>query len=567
VFSRAGAASNGHLGNVRRRTAGPLGRRSGRRICLLAICASWLVGCSSATTTAPTPTAAASSPAATLGVYPGPADTRGFRYFERRLGHSAGMAHDYLDKTTWAAIENVDWLGESWGAAGYGSRMVLSVPVLPNTGGTLAKGAKGRYNAHFRNLARNLVRGKLGSAVLRLGHEFNGTWFRWRIDRPKGAKNFAAYWRQIVNTMNSVPGAHFKYDWCPNAGSAYVGRGKQLNAASAWPGDTYVDYVGMDVFDQSWGTKDPVKRWREIVDQHDGLAWQAAFAAKHGKPITFPEWGLVDRMDGRGGGDDPYFIRQMYDWIQSHDVAYHVYFENEDPNADYGVFSGWFPNAANTFIDLFGSRAGVAKTIGLNDQAQLQIAGAQIKDGKRFDALAQFSRRASGKARVQIQAGGRKIRFTTMLRGGTGSAQINRVLSGTIGRAASGMVTFAYGGDDDSHPQLVRLRAGPRSPRFAASPPVIAGGRLAVKGQLDRAARGTVLVQLRYVVDAQIVTRSFSTRVVGAGRWSLNSPLGDIIQAELNRRWGPVTAAVLYPGYAPRGIRGDLRSYQVLGRR
>jgi hypothetical protein len=534
---------------------------------LLALCASFLLGCSAASTGS-NETAAASTPADTLGIYPGPADTRGVTYFEQRLGRKIGLAHQYIDGRTWSTIKNVAWLTDSWSKAGFGKRIVLTVPILPKQGATLGNGAAGKYNKHFRELAQHLIKGGLGSAILRLGPEFNGKWFPWRIDRPGGAKNFIAFWRQIVTTMNSVPGAHFKYDWCANAGSAYIKAGKQLNAASAWPGDNYVNYVGLDVFDQSWGAwrKDPVKRWNEYVNQHDGMAWQASFATAHHKQISFPEWGLVDRMDGHGGGDNPYFITQMYNWIQSHDVAYHIYFEDFDPNADYGVFSGWFPNAANTFIDLFGSRAAVGQSLGLNDSAQLQITSAQIKRRTRVGAVTRFSKRASGEARVQIAAGGKKMRFTAMFRNGKGRLTINKAISRKMGRKRTGVLTIAYGGDADTHPQLVRLRAGPRQPQLRVQPPAIADGRLSVRGQVAKRARGTVLVQLRYVVDATIVTRSFSTRI-GNGNWSLSSPLGDIIRAEIDRRQGPVTAAVLYPGYAPSGVRGELRSYRLLGSR
>jgi hypothetical protein len=70
--------------------------------------------------------------------------------------------------------------------------------------------------------------------------------------------------------------------------------------------------------------------------------------------MTFPEWGLAKRRDGYGGGDNPYFITQMRRWIGRHRVAYHLYFESRDPNGEYRVFSGKFPNAARQFVLEFG---------------------------------------------------------------------------------------------------------------------------------------------------------------------------------------------------------------------
>lgn len=294
-----------------------------------------------------------------IGVYHGAGNTPAVRQFEQRLGRRVDLAHDYLDKRSWSAITNVSWMAERWTDAGFAGRMVFTVPMLPNRGATLKNGAAGKYNKYFRRVARRLVAHGQGTSTLRLGPEFNGRWFSWTIVVPNGAKLYARYWRQIVNTMRGVPGAKFKFDWAVNAGSAWINNGtRQLKAARAYPGNRYVDFIGMDVYDQSWAPhrKDAKKRWNEYVNQHDGLNWHRRFAAAKGKPMSIPEWGLVDRKDGHGGGDNPYFISQMHKWIQSHQIAYHMYFESTDPNAQYGVFNGGFPRSAKRFVRYFGAR-------------------------------------------------------------------------------------------------------------------------------------------------------------------------------------------------------------------
>src|SRR6185436_4990248 len=82
---------------------------------------------------------------------------------------------------------------------------------------SLERGAAGDYNAHFRQLAENLVKYGLGDAVLRLGWEFNGGWYTWRAKDKTEA--FAEYWRQIVKTMRAVPGAEkLQFCWNPTLG-------------------------------------------------------------------------------------------------------------------------------------------------------------------------------------------------------------------------------------------------------------------------------------------------------------------------------------------------------------
>jgi hypothetical protein len=295
-------------------------------------------------------------PADTLGVYAGAGAPDGVAAFENSLGRPVSVVHDTLAKENWANLTDVHWWIDQWSPTKYAQRIVYTIPMLPDSGGTLAAGASGAYNEYFRTLAQRLVAGGQGNATLRIGPEFNGNWFKWTIAVPNGGADFASYWRQIVTTMRSVPGANFKFDWCPNDGSSYVG-GKPIQAASAWPGDAYVDYVGLDVYDQSWGPNraDPAALWNEFLTQTDGLRWHRDFAAAHGKPMTFPEWGISNRHDGYGGGDSPYFIGQMYEWIRTNNVAYHMYFEYADSNSDYAIFDGKTPNAAHRFVELFGA--------------------------------------------------------------------------------------------------------------------------------------------------------------------------------------------------------------------
>lgn len=307
--------------------------------------------------TAPAPNANA-QPADTLGVYAGAGLPDGVRAFEGRLGRDVAVVHDALARENWDTLAGVDWWLSQWGSTKYAQRVTYSVAMLPDSGGSLAEGATGAYNAHFRLLAQRLVAGGRANATLRLGPEFNGSWFKWTIAAPNGGNDFAAYWRQIVTTMRSVPGANFKFDWCPNGGSSMVD-GQRLSAESAWPGDAFVDYVGLDVYDQSWAAHraDPVARWNEILNTPDGLRWHRDFAAAHGKPMSFPEWGISNRTDGMGGGDNPYFIDQMYEWIRTNNVAYHMYFEYADGDSDYAIFGGKAPQAAARFVQLFGAGA------------------------------------------------------------------------------------------------------------------------------------------------------------------------------------------------------------------
>ena len=237
---------------------------------------------------------------------------------------------------------------------------------------SLRQGGHGDYNKHFEALAKNLVATGLERSIVRLGWEFNGGWYTWRASVDP--QSFIAYWKQIVTTMRSVKGAeHLEFCWNPTVGEL------QLPAERAWPGDAFVDYIGLDVYDQSWlkdtypFPKDATpaeilarqKRvWNDgFLNASDGLAFWDKFAHQHDKPLAFPEWGVVREQDGHGGLDNPFFIEQMHAFIiaPEHRVAFYCYFDIQAPDGEHkfspgpdGKFITPFPKSAATFKRLFG---------------------------------------------------------------------------------------------------------------------------------------------------------------------------------------------------------------------
>ncbi len=297
-----------------------------------------------------TDTAAAATPDGSLGVYRGAAYPAGIQGWESWTGRPAYRVVDFLARESWAKIGAPNWWADSWAASPYGSRIVYSVPMLPDSPSwtSLATGSTGAYDVYFERLARLLISRGQGGVTIRLGWEFNGNWYRWNAAVNPGA--FITYWRRIVNAMRRQPGAAFKFDWTLNLGRGTVA------PDTVYPGNAYVDFIGADVYDHGWspGYQDPVKRWRTLVDQPYGLRWLRDFALARLKRVSIPEWALVLRADGHGGGDDPYFVTRMYEWIAANDVAYHAYFETDMPGAKMRLMTGTFPKAAAEFRRLFG---------------------------------------------------------------------------------------------------------------------------------------------------------------------------------------------------------------------
>jgi hypothetical protein len=192
------------------------------------------------------------------------------------------------------------------------------------------------YDGYWELLADHLVAHRLVDTIVRPGWEFNGDWYAWASAGREG--DYAGCFRHLVDAMRAAPGQRFEFLWNPILGTEHSA------GESAYPGDVYVDYVGVDVYDTSWvrGTyplpvdageerRAAVGRtvWKAILDGGWGLREWARFASAHGKALVVPEWGLSARTDGHGGGDNAYFVERMLGYLADPATrpAFAMYFE------------------------------------------------------------------------------------------------------------------------------------------------------------------------------------------------------------------------------------------------
>lgn len=216
-----------------------------------------------------------------------------------------------------------DWA--RWMAAAPARQLIITQSMIPS--GAPAdwrqRGVNGEYDAHARELAHYLVAKGLGGAIIRLGHEANGNWYNDSIGSTQAEYDaWRTSWARIVRVMRAVPGGHFTFDWTVNAGV------RAIPFANWYPGNGVVDVIGADVYDTLPVSKvtTPAARSGSIANQAGGLTSLVAFANRHGKPISIPEWGLIP-ADKLGAGDDPAFVAGIASVVRHNKVAYLSYFE------------------------------------------------------------------------------------------------------------------------------------------------------------------------------------------------------------------------------------------------
>jgi hypothetical protein len=254
------------------------------------------------------------------------------------------------------------------------------------TSSALVATAAGQADSKFYYLGELLVADGLGDTIIDLGREMNGGWYEWSEHRAPSSEPdaYILAWRQIVATMRSVPGQHFKFLWTVYPTDSSV--------AESWPGSAFVDYIGTDIFDwyggpddtyphTASGALDHEAKWRQVLAARPGgLTWMAAFSQATGKPIIIPEWGLD--FHTFGGQDDPLFITNMMTWMKDHDAIGLYWIQGHVspvPTADGPLLPRQgasaqhnTPGAVNAFGDLIGGH--------------VQYAGVYLPDRQWFSA-------------------------------------------------------------------------------------------------------------------------------------------------------------------------------------
>ncbi len=119
----------------------------------------------------------------------------------------------------------------------------------------------GRLDAYIHSFAQEAARDKC-SVVLAPFHEMNGDWTPWSgAKNPNSPTKLITAWRHIHDIFaNEAPNVRFA--WVMNAGSFPDIPGNQL--VDYYPGDAYVDWVGLDGFNFNRGGV-----WQTLAEIYD----------------------------------------------------------------------------------------------------------------------------------------------------------------------------------------------------------------------------------------------------------------------------------------------------------
>jgi hypothetical protein len=271
-------------------------------------------------------------------IYAGGELQPGLTNAEIATGTSPSCIVAYLSGApTWAQWEN-PWITDpqigytAWvGAEPQSRQLILEVDLIPDSlenqsdpSGWEQSCAAGQFDTYAQQLGTNLVAAGLENSVIRLGAEMNGPWEADFMGTTTVEQNlWATCFANEVTAMRQATGEHFLFDWNPNA--CY----ESVPYANYYPGNAYVDILGLDLYDGTCtapgGSTTPIT-WNQLTNEPAGLTYFEAFAKTQGKPMSFPEWGLLQSPNG----DDPAYINGIGSIFANGDTSFESYFDAGD---------------------------------------------------------------------------------------------------------------------------------------------------------------------------------------------------------------------------------------------
>jgi beta-mannanase len=183
----------------------------------------------------------------------------------------------------------------------------------------------GDFDPYLRRWAEGL-RAFGRPVMLRFAHEMNGNWYPWSEGvNGNGPGDYVAAWRHVHDLVAAAGTGQVSWVWSPNV--AYDG---SAPLAALYPGDRYVDWVGLDGY--NWGASRPGKRWQSFETIFGPTLAEIAHITR--KPLM-----LGEVASSEVAGDKAAWIADFFAALRRHpQIRAFVWFEH-DKETDWRIRS------------------------------------------------------------------------------------------------------------------------------------------------------------------------------------------------------------------------------------
>lgn len=259
--------------------------------------------------------------------------------WENNRGVKVDVISVFPSRESWANLQS-DWFMDNRRIpVDFEGTLNISMPLWPEDG-NLEDAANGIYNSEWEKFGRT-VAAKYPTAYIRIGWEMNINDWYYRAT-PENAEKWINAYRLAVTSMRKAS-SDFRFIFNPNEGAGQTGT---EDATDFYPGDEYVDLIGIDAYDwwPAYTTDENIAYHR---DRKFGWNWWLEFAKSRNKKFCVPEWGIA-AANPNGGGDNPKYINFVYSWLKENKewIAMECYFHESASYIRSDLFTGYNPKAS-----------------------------------------------------------------------------------------------------------------------------------------------------------------------------------------------------------------------------
>ncbi len=179
---------------------------------------------------------------------------------------------------------------------------------------------RGEEDAYIREFGLTLR--AIGKPVLlRFAHEMNGDWYPWSAQKI-GADKYKRLFQHIRKVFDAAGVRNVRWVFSINAENVP----KENSYSGCYPGDRYVDYIGLDGY--NWGTSRSWSQWRSFQDIFFGVYGDVV--RRYKKPVIFSEFSSTST-----GGDKALWIEDALREMRSMPEVKGLILFNVDKETDW----------------------------------------------------------------------------------------------------------------------------------------------------------------------------------------------------------------------------------------
>ncbi|OGK42846.1 hypothetical protein A3A74_01410 [Candidatus Roizmanbacteria bacterium RIFCSPLOWO2_01_FULL_35_13] len=203
---------------------------------------------------------------------------------------------------------------------------------------------RGDFDEYIKEYA-NSVRDYQNPVMIRFAHEMNGNWYPWGSTFNTPSEYIMA-WRHVHDIFTEVGTPNVAWIWAPN--EEYVEPLVPFSHSSEvfYPGDKYVDWVGVSSF--NWAGRYKQNIWRKPEDLFESTISKLK---QYQKPIIITETASSETIGYPG--QKALWIEQMAEYVKLNpEIKGLVWFNVNDNNIDWSIESS--DSSLKSFINWFG---------------------------------------------------------------------------------------------------------------------------------------------------------------------------------------------------------------------